>query len=161
MKRLLESKTQLDVKQRSGSVLNSISRQLKPESIAGQPISEWENVARVEANGRGDRSVHLVVNGDCSKSRLGEGVLWTRLKDYICCFAINESPILRITEPRWSNDPNLIELIRETTSQENRLFYVVLADGLTKDAVKAGKKALFDRFGIRRDGGWLINQAMR
>jgi hypothetical protein len=41
------------------------------------------------------------------------------------------------------------------------LFYTVLADGLTKDAAKAGQAAIFNGFGIRRDGGWLINQAMR
>ena len=161
MKRLLESKTQLDVKRLSHDVLQSISRQLKPASLGNEPIAEWQRLANIGADGPGDRGVYLIVNKDCSKARLGEGVIQTRFKDHIRAYAINVSPVLRFTPPRWSMDPNLIELIRETTEQDNRLYYVVLADGLTKAAATVGQQTLFDRFGIRRDGGWLINQSKR
>jgi hypothetical protein len=148
----------------SYTVLREIAEPVSAEKVNGTPIAEWQRIARSGATGddaRGDRGVYLIVNRGLSKARVGEGHIATRLRDHVRCFAFNENPTLRAIPPRWSHDPSLIDLIRETTADENRLFYVVLADGLGKKAAKAGQDALFDTFGIRRDGGWLINSWRR
>ena len=50
-------------------------------------------------------------------------------------------------------------MIKETTLQENRLYYVFLADDISEDAAKAEKKAILNHFHIQNDNGWLINRS--
>jgi hypothetical protein len=161
MKRLLDCATQRKVKRVSHDVTPEILAQLHPQTIAGTPIADWRRIARSTAadrSGDADRGVYLIVNRDLTKARLGEGRILTRIKDHIRAFAINESPGLRVLAPRWPMGRALIELIRETIAEANKVYYVALAEGLTKPAAVAGQTALFKAFGIRGNGGFFINE---
>jgi hypothetical protein len=157
MKRLLEAKTQREVKERSHAVVREIAVQLDLQTVEDHSISDLQRVARsgVHDNVGGDRGVYLIVDCDGSRPRLGKGHILTRIKDHIRAYAINVS---RIDGPRWSMGRTLIELIRDTIAKANRVYYVVLADGLTKEQATAGEAALFAAFGLRRYGGLFINE---
>jgi hypothetical protein len=161
MKRLLECASQREVKQVSHEVTREIVQQLHPATIAGKSIADWQRIARsmtADRSDHTDRGVYLIVNRDLTKARLGEGRILTRIRDHIRAFAINESPVLRVLPPRWPMGSPLIELIRETIAEGNKIYYVVLAEGLTKPAALAGQTALFNAFGIRGNGGFFINE---
>jgi hypothetical protein len=79
----------------------------------------------------------------------------------VCAFAINTSPELRANvRGRWPVGQNILRLFGDTIAASNRVYFIVLASGLSKQAATTGQRALFDTFGLTRDGGLFINERM-
>ncbi|WP_334399208.1 hypothetical protein [Bradyrhizobium sp. AZCC 2289] len=142
-----------------------LTRIAAPAMLGGHPISKLQAVAASAPDDGGfkDRIIYMLLNDDCSLGRLGEGKSDRPLMS-MAAYLINTTPqfIEPLRERRgkkvWPMTQSLIEMIRVNGG---RMSYVVLADDLSKQQAQAGEQALFALMGLRKHGGWLINETRR
>jgi hypothetical protein len=118
--------------------------------------------------GDGERNcfVYLIVTPDFTKGRVGEGQKIRPVEQLVSYFwhegpkdwqdrewAIKARTVKQSRE-KWKNQAKETrELIRDS---KDRVYYIVVADGLTKAQSKAGERAMFNKL-----GPWLVNPRRR
>jgi hypothetical protein len=140
-----------------------LTRIVAPATLAGRPIAELQKAAASAPDDADekDRMVYMLVNGDCSLGRVGEGRADRPIMS-MAAYLINATPefIEPLRQRRhknvWSIAKSLYDMIEANGS---RLSYIVLAESLSKRQAQAGEQAMFDLLGLRKYGGWLINEA--
>jgi hypothetical protein len=155
-----------------------ITRLSPPETLGGRKFSDLAALAcRGTTGEKGKYSVYMIVTPDFSMGRLGEGLpdrFWHHINAYfwhqadegwrqrqVETYLSGRRDYLRLknnTKSYQPMDPGLIGIIHRSG---DHLYWVLLADGLTKAQSAAGEQAIFHALGIRCNGGWLVNQSYR
>jgi hypothetical protein len=135
-----------------------------PTRLGGKPI---EDVIAAAASGPDDGGakdymVYLVTSDDCSDCRVGEGKA-DRPLAHMTAYLLNTTPAgkalveyKRQTMPSyWRMKQSLIDML---AANGGRASYIILADNLSKQQSLFGQMAVATLLGLRRHGGFLINE---